>query len=188
MNKYAAALLSIAVVILTAFVALPANAITVSAIVQLVLLGVSAFVTFFVPLVAGRWQGLLKTGTAILATVLTAALPFILTGKITATEIVIVVLAALNALAVQVGVSMRVDSAPPTVLPALVSVSTPVAPVTVNVFHPGVAAPVVTTSPAVPALVVAATLPAAVPVAAPAPVLPPAPLAPLTAAPTALLN
>jgi hypothetical protein len=109
MNKYAAALLSIAIVILTAFVALPADQVTPSAIAQLVLLGISAFVTFFVPLVGGKWQGLLKTGTAIIAAVLTAALPFILTGHISVTQIVIVVLAALNVLAVEIGVQIRAD-------------------------------------------------------------------------------
>ena len=109
MNKYAAALLSIAIVILTAFVALPAEQVTPAAIVQLALLGIGAIVTYLVPLATGRWTGILKTGAAIVAAILTAVLPFVLTGHITSTQIVIVVLAALNALAVEVGVQLRKD-------------------------------------------------------------------------------
>lgn len=108
-NRYAAALLSIAIVLLTAFVAIPAEQLTPVAIAQLGILAAGAIVTFLVPLLEGAWAGALKTGAAVVAGVIAAALPFIAEGTITPAQVAVVILAALNALAVEVGVNMRQD-------------------------------------------------------------------------------
>lgn len=109
-QKYLAALLSIALVVVTAFVAIPADQITPTSVGQLAVLALGAVVTFLVPLLEGVWAAGLKTGAAVLAAVITAALPFLTQGNITPTQVAIVVLAALNALAVQVGVDIRKDA------------------------------------------------------------------------------
>lgn len=109
-QKYFAALLSIALVIVTAFVAIPADQITPTSVGQLAVLALGAIVTFLVPLLQGPWAAGLKTGSAVLAAIILAALPFFTQGYITPTQVGIVVLAALNALAVQVGVDIRKDA------------------------------------------------------------------------------
>ena len=109
-QKYLAALLSIALVVVTAFVAIPADQITPTSVGQLAVLALGAVVTFLVPLLQGPWAAGLKTGSAVLAAIILAALPFFTQGYITPTQIAIVVLAALNALAVQVGVDIRTDA------------------------------------------------------------------------------
>ncbi len=107
LNKYAAALLSIAIVILTAFVAIPSGERTPETLWQLALLAIGAIVTYWVPLVDARWAGILKTGAAICAAVIGALIPLLGTGTLSSTQIVVLVLAGLNALAVEVGVGMR---------------------------------------------------------------------------------
>lgn len=110
LNRYAAALLSIAIVILTAFVAIPADQLGPVTVGQLVVLGAGSIVTYLVPLLDGFWAGLFKTGAAIVAAVATAAIPLFTTGQITTVQVVVVILAALNALAVEVGVQIRKDT------------------------------------------------------------------------------
>ena len=109
-QKYFAALLSIALVVVTAFVAIPADQITPTSVGQLAVLALGAVVTFLVPLLQGPWAAGLKTGAAVLAAIITAVLPFLTQGSIEPTQVAIVVLAALNALAVQVGVDIRTDA------------------------------------------------------------------------------
>lgn len=109
MNRYAAALLSIAIVILTAFVAVPEGTQSPATIGQLVVLGCTAVVTYLVPLLDIRWAGILKTLTAVVGGVITALVPFWTAGHITTVQVAIVVLAALNAVAVEVGVQLRLD-------------------------------------------------------------------------------
>lgn len=108
-NKYLAALLSVLIVAGTAFVALPDHA-TVTAI-QFGALVLSTIVTYFAPLVPGPWSGALKTGLAVVLGVVGALVPLLGTGTLTGTQWVIVGLAGLNALAVQIGVSVRADTA-----------------------------------------------------------------------------
>lgn len=110
LSKYAAALLSIALVVVTAFVAIPDGALSLGAVLQLAVLAVAAVGTYLVPVASVRWRGLMKTGVAIVGAALVAVVPFVTTGTITATGIAIVVLAGLNALAVEVGVQIRADA------------------------------------------------------------------------------
>ncbi|MEX1078870.1 MAG: hypothetical protein WED09_07165 [Homoserinimonas sp.] len=109
LNKYLAALLSIGIVVLTAFIAIPEADRTPATIGQLVILALGAIVTYLVPLLESRWAGLFKTGSAVVAAVIAAAIPFLTAGGITAVQVAVVALAALNALAVEVGVQVRKD-------------------------------------------------------------------------------
>lgn len=109
LNKYLAALLSIGIVILTAFVAIPEADRNPATIGQLAILALGAIVTYLVPLLDSKWAGFLKTGSAVAAALIAAAVPFITEGSITGVQVAIVALAALNALAVEVGVQVRKD-------------------------------------------------------------------------------
>lgn len=109
-NRYAAALLSILVTLVAAFAAIPADQFDATAAVQLGILAAGAVTTFFVPLVDGKWKGLLKTGAAVAAALLTAVVPLLSGAGLDATNLAVVVLAGLNALAVEVGVQIRQDT------------------------------------------------------------------------------
>lgn len=108
-NKYLAALLSIGIVVLTAFVAIPEGERNPATIGQLAILALGAIVTYLVPLLESRWAGALKTGAAVAAALIAAIIPFWAEGAITAIQVAVVALAALNALAVEVGVQVRKD-------------------------------------------------------------------------------
>lgn len=105
--KYAVALLQFALLLVTSLsVSLQGGFDTVE-IVQFGVIAAGAATTFFVPLVSGKWSGLLKTGLSLLAAVLTAVIPFVVQGFITADQVMLIVLAGLNALASEVGISIR---------------------------------------------------------------------------------
>lgn len=108
MSKYLAALLSAIITIITALAAVEVY--TIDAIVQLIILAAGTITTYFVPLVDGRWAARLKTGTALVTALLTALAPLIVSGAFTPQAILVVILAGLNALAVQLGVDVRVDA------------------------------------------------------------------------------
>lgn len=72
---------------------------------QLIALTAGVLITFVVPIVDGRWAGLLKTGAAMVAAVATLIIPLILGFSWQA--LVIVALAALSALATEIGVQVR---------------------------------------------------------------------------------
>ncbi|OOB90279.1 hypothetical protein [Rathayibacter sp. VKM Ac-2630] len=74
---------------------------------QLLALVAGAITTFGVPLLKGRWAGGLKTGAAILASVATLIIPLVL--GFTWQSLVIAILAALSALATEIGVQVRED-------------------------------------------------------------------------------
>lgn len=109
-NKYASAIIGIVFTVLTAFVALPESQRDPATLIGLVLVGLGAVGTFLLPLLKGGWAAGLKVAVAVLAAILSAVIPFLVTGTLTTTQIVIVVLAGVNALAVQVGVDLRQDS------------------------------------------------------------------------------
>lgn len=109
-NKYAAAIIGIVFTVLTAFVALPESQRDPATLIGLVLVGLGAFGTYLLPLLKGGWAAALKVAAAVLAAVLSAVVPFVVTGTVTPTQWVIVALAAVNALAVQLGVDLRQDS------------------------------------------------------------------------------
>ncbi|MFF8187746.1 hypothetical protein ACF044_10860 [Microbacterium sp. NPDC016588] len=79
---------------------------------QLLALTAGVLLTYVVPLVQGRWAGLLKTGSAILAAVATLIIPLLL--GFTWQALVIFALAALSALATEIGVQVRNQPTPAT--------------------------------------------------------------------------
>lgn len=109
-NKYVAGLLTVLVVGITAFQAALSDGFTETEAWQLSGLVLGAFVTVFVPLLQKSWAAGLKVGGAVIGAVIAAIVPFV-TGGWDASAITIVVLAALNTLSTQLGVSMRIDSA-----------------------------------------------------------------------------
>lgn len=121
-QKYAAALVPIftaAVVFLQS--AFRDEVLDTAEVWQLVALVSAAFVTFFLPLVPGRWAGALKTGAAIVGALATAIVPFALQGGLTYEQWMVVALAVLNVLGVEVGVQARTS-----VIDARHSTGTPV--------------------------------------------------------------
>lgn len=119
LNKYMVGLLQFLIISVTALQAAVAGGIDVTAAWQLAGLVVGAFVSIFVPLLEGPWAGGLKVGGAVVGAVIAAIVPFA-TGGWDANALVIVVLAALNALATQLGVSIRLDSVKEKLAPSIV--------------------------------------------------------------------
>lgn len=107
-NKYTAAMLQFILVLVTALQASLSGGLDTVEIWQLVALAVASVGTFFLPLVAGPWAGALKTGVAVLGAIVAAIIPLV-NGVWSSEASIIVVLAALNALAAQIGVSVRLD-------------------------------------------------------------------------------
>lgn len=106
-QKYAAALISIALVAFAFLKTALADELDAAEVWQLVALVAGAITTFMLPLVNGPWAGALKTGSAVVVALATAVVPFALQGTITSEQLTIVALAVLNALGVQVGVDAR---------------------------------------------------------------------------------
>lgn len=106
-QKYAAALISIALVAFAFLKTAFADTLDAAEVWQLIALVAGAVITFLVPLVPAKWSGALKTGAAVLAAVATAIVPFALQGYISPEQWTIVALALLNALGVEVGVQAR---------------------------------------------------------------------------------
>lgn len=110
-NKYLAGLLTLAITLLTAFVAVPATAWADPAVVwQFAALVVSSITAIFLPLASGPWAGALKTGSAVVLAGIGALLP-LLGGDFGALQWGLLGIAILNALAVELGVGVRIDSA-----------------------------------------------------------------------------
>lgn len=108
LRKYAAAILPALIILLGALqTALADNVIDQLEAGQLLALVAGVITTYFVPLLEGRWAGGLKTGAAVLAAVATLILPLVF--GFTWQALVIVALAALNAIATEIGVQSRVE-------------------------------------------------------------------------------
>lgn len=107
-RKYAAALLPAIIVLLGALqTALADSRIDETEGGQLLVLVAGVGVTYFVPIVHGWWAGALKTGFAVLAAIATLIIPFI-TG-FSWQALVIIALAALQAIATEIGVNARTE-------------------------------------------------------------------------------
>jgi hypothetical protein len=107
-RKYAAAILPALIVLFGALqTALADNVVDQVEAGQLLALVAGLITTYFVPLLSGRRAGLLKTGAAVLAAIATLILPLIF--GFTWQALVIVALAALNAIATEIGVQSRVE-------------------------------------------------------------------------------
>lgn len=109
-SKYLAGFLQLVTLLMTALLAALVDGLTIEEIWQLGGVGVGAIVTIWVPLLEGRWAAGLKVGGAVLGAVIAAVIPT-LTETWSASTGIIVFLAGVNALATQLGVNVRVDTA-----------------------------------------------------------------------------
>lgn len=109
-QKYAAALLPFFILVIGASqTVLKEGPVDWVAILTFAILVLGAVVTFIVKLLpSATWQGALKTGIAILTTILSALLPFVLPGGFDpSVNVPIIIVAVLNALATEFGVQIR---------------------------------------------------------------------------------
>jgi hypothetical protein len=118
-NRYSAALLSFALVIVGALVAIPAGQFGWQAAIQLGILGVSTLATLGLPLVSAKWSGVFKTGSAVILAILSGLTPLVLGGAYNHATIGLIVLAALQAVASHTGIQIRRDAAAAVVQPVL---------------------------------------------------------------------
>lgn len=109
LNKYATAILQFVLVLVVALQAALSGGLDLVEVWQLAALTVANIGTYFVPLLKSGWIGLGKTAVAVLGAAVTAIIPLVY-GVWTAETFIIVVLAALNALASEAGVAIRLDS------------------------------------------------------------------------------
>lgn len=114
LNKWAAGLLTLAITVLTGAVAIPESAwaspLTVWQFAGMI---VATVVVIFLPLSQGRWAAALKVIGALLSALIANVIG-ILTSGLTDwgyAQYLLVGLALLNALAAELGVSVRVDAA-----------------------------------------------------------------------------
>lgn len=109
-NKYLAGFLTLAISLLTALVAIPETAWADPVVVwQFVALIVSSIAAVFLPLLRGAWAAGLKTGSAVILGTIGALIP-LLAGTFGVIQWALLGLAALNALAIELGVNTRVDA------------------------------------------------------------------------------
>ena len=108
-QKYAAALLPFLVLVVGASQTVLKDPLNWVSNITFAILILGAIVTYVVSLVPdAAWQGRLKTGVAIITTILAAVLPFLLPNGINpSASIPVVVVAILNALATELGVQIR---------------------------------------------------------------------------------
>ena len=110
-QKYAAALLSLAVVLITALAAAAAGPWTASVILGIVVVTLQGFTTHLLPLIDGPWRAVLKVGIALILAGISALLPLLTGLPWTFANTLIVILAIVNAAAAQLGVAIRVTPA-----------------------------------------------------------------------------
>lgn len=127
-TKYLVALVAIILAVLNALQVAVVGGIERAEVAQLVIVGAGALIAIAVPLVPGKWAGLLKTGLSIVIALATALAPLLITGTITLEQWITVILAGVQALAVQIGVSVRTDSVKAAAAVLDDSVPTPGAP------------------------------------------------------------
>lgn len=108
-QKYAAALLPFFILVVGGLQPVFASDdIDWRAVVQFALLVLGAVVTYIVPLLPGPWKGALKTGVQILVVILVALLQFLIpSGFDPAAGVQLIIVAVLQALAVELGVQIR---------------------------------------------------------------------------------
>lgn len=109
-QKYAVGLLSLAVTLVTALSVTAAGPWTLAVVLGVVVVGLQGVVAYIVPLLPGGWAGGLKTGLAVVLAVLAAILPLLTGTAWTFSNTLVVILAGINALAVQLGVAIRSDA------------------------------------------------------------------------------
>lgn len=108
LRKYAAAILPALIILFGAVqVAIADGTVNETEGGQLLALIAGLVITFWVPLTKGRWAGALKTGAAILAAVATLIIPLV--SGFSWTALLVFGIAALQALATEIGVQVRRD-------------------------------------------------------------------------------
>jgi len=107
LNKYAAALLNIALVIFGGLAVIEVW--NIDAVAQFVALAGGSIVVYYAPLLDAKWAGALKTGAAVVIAIVAALVPLVNGGDYSGQSIALVVVAGLNALATEVGVKLRKD-------------------------------------------------------------------------------
>ncbi|MGU3409104.1 hypothetical protein ACLBWP_03270 [Microbacterium sp. M1A1_1b] len=111
-TRYLAALLPLGVLVLGIFDAAQrtgTNLLGWQTITQLVILLATTGAAFWLPLIPGKWAGALKTGAAIVGAIASALIAAVPDGHFTTATLILFLTAALKAVAVQVGVSIRVN-------------------------------------------------------------------------------
>lgn len=114
LSRYSTALLPLAVLVLGVLDAADkagANLLGWQTITQLVILLATTGAAFWLPLVPGKWAGALKTGAAIVGAIVSALVATVPDGHFTSATLILFLTAAVKAVAVQVGVSIRTDTA-----------------------------------------------------------------------------
>lgn len=127
-QKYATAIFSFAVLAIGGFQALVAvlgaghtTGQLITSVAVFAVLIVGGIATFGVPLLEAKWQGAVKTGIALFTTLVAAVLPFATKGHFDVkTDLPLVVLAVLNAIATEFGIQIRLA------VPTPVAVTLPV--------------------------------------------------------------
>jgi hypothetical protein len=109
LQKYAAALLPFFVLVVGASQTVLKDPTDWQADITFLILVLGAVATFVVKLIPSlKWQGALKTGIAILTTILSAVLPFVLPGGFDpSVSVPIIIVAVLNAISTEFGVQIR---------------------------------------------------------------------------------
>lgn len=113
-TRYLAALLPLGVLVLGIFDAAQRTGTSLlgwQTITQLVILLATTGAAFWLPLIPGKWAGALKTGAAIVGAIASALIATIPDGHFTTATLILFLTAALKAVAVQVGVTVRTDTA-----------------------------------------------------------------------------
>jgi len=114
LTRYAPSLLPLAVLVLGVLDAAQKSGTALigwQTITQLILLLATTGVAFWLKLVPGKWAGALKTGAAIVGAIVSALVAVVPDGHFTQATLILFLTAAIKAVAVQVGVSIRTDSA-----------------------------------------------------------------------------
>jgi len=79
-------------------------------ITQVVILVATTGAAYWLPLVPGRWAGAFKTGAALVGALASALVAYVPDGHFTQATLFLFITAALKAVAVQAGVSIRVNA------------------------------------------------------------------------------
>jgi len=111
--RYAATLLPLGVLVLGVFDAAQRAGTSLvgwQTITQLVILLATTGAAYWLPLVPGKWAGALKTGAAVVGAIASALVATVPDGHFTTASLILFLTAALKAVAVQVGVTVRTDA------------------------------------------------------------------------------
>jgi hypothetical protein len=114
LTRYASSLLPLAVAVLGVLDAAQRSGTALlgwQTLTQLALLILTTGAAYWLPLVPGRWAGVLKTGAAVLGAILSALIAVVPDGHFTQATLILFLTAAFKAVAVQLGVSIRTDAA-----------------------------------------------------------------------------